>query len=542
MWVLFLIIVLTGAPQPLSMSQLSAVQAGAGYLSSQQKTGSMSFPGEDVSGGNQSIPTSVLAVPTAPTLTDVGAIDPTSTLLSNNINPTTNQSPNNTTQNPPVFNPQYQIQATAPPVTGCSNAPDPSAYTLYQLQDGTFTYILNPPPAPNPSIVSPSGTALSQIGIDPSSLLGQMPPGVEASSLGPMSVTDIFHLAELAKHMDKKSRKMAELGRATAKMVFPEAEDDRMLDLHPARFLPLSMVEPSRWWHLVPVKLSSVSTGIQLRHLGLEYQVSPRAVELCHDRSKLMEIKHFLRSNLGVLNRPPTNRATYSAETGTLETTAELTWKEATRMEGIMEALMSYISIYASLFPFDYGPMNILRSLISWQFFAFRGEDQIRSAREVINGIMARNSQLAEESLPPMSVKDSDEFISRVLRSIGGGRCSFPDTPPIGLYSLQRNLPPAPSNTTNQRRLGQPSPTEGEGGFPTNQRQGRLPKGARGGAAYIGNLELCGQYNSAIGCPRNPTGRTCSTGEGKKILHHRCSQKSSRGTICGQSHSRSQHT
>ena len=104
---------------------------------------------------------------------------------------------------------------------------------------------------------------------------------------------------------------------------------------------------------------------------------------------------------------------------------SDLQWKDATAVAPIMEALMSYITIMGEIHPVDYGPLNILRSVIKWRHFDFRS-NQVQSLKQVANGIMARNASFAASGEPPMNTKDSDVYIRETLQGMGGPS-SIPD-------------------------------------------------------------------------------------------------------------------
>jgi hypothetical protein len=306
--------------------------------------------------------------------------------------------------------------------------------------------------------------------------------------------------------------------------------DDRGKVLHPARFLPDSLLPPYTWWQSVPTKLDPLSTSLQLKHLGMEHQVSVKTIEMCHDRTKPLELKMFLRVNMNVQTKPVTTKTVYQPQQESMATTSDFQWKEVTKMQQIMEGLLGYIAIMRVLFSFDYGPPNILQTMFNWHFFSFR-LDQVKASKEVINAIMGRNAHLAEEGSTPMSITDIDEFVSRILRSLGGGRCTLPDSMPSDLFSSTL------ARLDNTRPRGSPSSS------PTVSGAVMKPTATRFSPVFIGTAELCGQFNSPAGCPRAPAvgSKSCTLPDGKKTLAHRCSFRDRSGKVCGADHPKPKH-
>ena len=120
--------------------------------------------------------------------------------------------------------------------------------------------------------------------------------------------------------------------------------------------------------------------------MGIDAAVSDKTIEICHDRTRVVQVKHFLRENVNVMNLPTTSKSVHTDMGDGMAIVSDLQWKDASTVEPILEELMSYISIMDQLHPIDYGPMNILRAVIKWQRFAFHG-DQVWSLKTVINPI-----------------------------------------------------------------------------------------------------------------------------------------------------------
>jgi hypothetical protein len=407
-----------------------------------------------------------------------------------------------------------------------------------------------PIPAPtqgHPGRHTPGDRTLDEMGVDPATIINQMPPGISQEALRGMTIAEIDHLANVTRDTDSRGKKRAELVRAMIPQTITGV-DDRGQTVHPARFLPASLSPPFTWWHHVPARLEIITTGLQLKHLGMENQVSPRTIELCHDRTKPLELKQFLRINMGVLNKPVATKQVYSTHRDSMAITSDLQWREATKMQQVMEGLQAYVAIMRQLFPFDYGPPNIVTTMFNWHFFSFRS-DQVRAAREVINSAMARNAQLAEESNTPLSIADLDDFVPRILRQMGGvGQCTMPDSMPPGLFSAmpsfnrQDDRRPMPMREPTRPPPWRPSagPGKGPGKGPGT---GPPAGAARFTAVFLGTQELCGQFNSPSGCPRaTAAGSTsCTTPDGKRTLYHRCSVTERNGRVCGKDHPKPNH-
>ena len=327
-----------------------------------------------------------------------------------------------------------------------------------------------------------------------------------------------FYSLSSGRNINKDGKQQANWARATSLRVVPAANDDRQTVLHPSRFFPASLSPVEDWWRQTPNKHDITVSAIQLRHLGIEHMVSPKTIEMCHDRRATLTIKMFCRVNASVQDKPAVTKQVLGQGSVNPGTITDYDWKPVSKSTQIVDGLLTYIGIMSQLFPWDYGPTNILRIVNYWQFFAFRQNDQVKVLKEAVNGMLARNAQLAGENRPPMTFTQLDEWVPRLLRSLGGGTCHLPDAVPVDIFSAKKNASPIISKSV----VTKPS--------------------AKYSSIAIGSQELCSQFNTSRGCPRNPasTPKSCVQAGGN-TLHHRCSHKEASGRICGGDHPKPKH-
>ena len=397
----------------------------------------------------------------------------------------------------------------------------------------------------------PSDPTLLYMGIATQDLLDKMPPGISKECLEQMPLSRVHDLINLNKIMDSKARSASLIKQATELRSIPEHKDDRMKVLHPARMFPKPLAPPIEYWRDVPVKIEPVLPSIQLAHMGLEFGVSTRTLAMCHNRATPVEIKYFLRINKGVTSLPVRTKQIHSSITGQpIGTESDLPWKNATKMRQIMEGLLAYEAIYDSLHPYDYGPKNIVRAMFNWHFLAFR-PDQLSAAREIINSIMARNAELADELRPPLSMEQLDEYIKKCLISIGG-RYQIPESfNSNDLFTTSFYGGSTSGNGGGNGRdggVGQGGSGRGRGGgysgtgsggYGRDRTPAPSPNKSRKSYAtiYHNNKEVCGMFNTRNGCPRakHPakecTLTTKADGKSRQLIHV-CS-KPVNGGVCG---------
>ena len=175
-------------------------------------------------------------------------------------------------------------------------------------------------------------------------LLPQMPPGTTKEDLADASPEEIERLISFAKALDPSTKLAMEQELSTRPVTYAEQVDNRLDQLHPACLIRKPLSDPSTYWHLVPTKVEPVVLHLPLYHLGLEYQLSPKTVEMCHDRTKTLVIKYFLRSNVSVHTKPCTITALKN-QPGSSDAPSlvpDLNWREASQVQAVVEALFAY--------------------------------------------------------------------------------------------------------------------------------------------------------------------------------------------------------
>lgn len=347
----------------------------------------------------------------------------------------------------------------------------------------------------------PRGCTPASTGFDVSLLMPKLPPSMDMEIARNMPFTELKTIIDMSAQLGKEEKIEARYRAATEMRMVPRGEDDRMLKLHPARYYPQSLEDPDKIWEQMPLRVENHVTELCLSHLGLENKVSPLAIKKAGDRTNPLRLKYFLRCNLNVQQKAPRMNA-FRAEKGDMGLTLEENWGDAVKVVQIQDALYAYDKIVHNLFPFDYGPLNLLTALHNWRWLAFRS-DQIKALSSVIDSVMQRYAHQAAQRKPPMPMIDLDNFIKGHLKGMGG-RSSLPD------------------DFSDELDWGTESQAKG------SSSQGE---------------ELCGQFNSSwgAGCQRAEDGEDfCRLWDGK-TLAHKCSYKMGNGVVCLEFHSKKDH-
>ena len=141
--------------------------------------------------------------------------------------------------------------------------------------------------------------------------------------------------------------------------MFEKGGDDCVENILPARGLrvPTSLI--SSWWPKVAkTKIEPVVTSINLSELGASNCVSLKTIESCHDTRIALHLKHFFDGNL-------TSAVRARGESGM---GPDHTWLDVGSLQEVQEALSNWQVISFLLFPLNFTPILVWRTLVRYRW------------------------------------------------------------------------------------------------------------------------------------------------------------------------------
>ena len=245
---------------------------------------------------------------------------------------------------------------------------------------------------------------------------------VESASLQIMNWTTTK--AMMTSNELKESKAMSRGGRekpdAPIKMVKIEAgDDDSTSTLHKQRFsFRTPLQAPKDYWHLVPLRWKEVNKSIYLENVGMDNVVSPKTLELLHDRSSPLEIKMFLTLNISVGRAGVSKKQNLrTLEDGTTEVVSSDDWLSPTNINQLVEAIDNLVAIWTIMWPGEWSMVAMRRAVTKHLAFGdIQNVDLRKKMLEAfINEVLTSNASLAARGKPPMEFDKLDKLASKYL-------------------------------------------------------------------------------------------------------------------------------
>lgn len=185
---------------------------------------------------------------------------------------------------------------------------------------------------------------------------------------------------------------------------------------------------------------------------------------------------------------------------------------EAADIRNLQEAVTNFITASQILWPFDYGPVVLLRILVEQRWGeAVAGDSRARIAlvTRFFNEVASDNSGRAVRGEPPL---DYEKTKSRWNRCVEG---FLPQpTPVVGMTATAQAAAPAGSSS------GSNSGGRGQGGSRGGGQSRARPANSSPRAVHNGRL-VCFNYNQRQGCTRQQASRdACKDASGKVYAHY----------------------
>ena len=329
-----------------------------------------------------------------------------------------------------------------------------------------------------------------------------------------MSLGEIIRYKE---HFEKESEKRG-MGEAIfgrdqklKSKQFPAQKDNGGSKLHPARWERLPMAEPKRYWKKVPKKREDIFRHLYLAHYGAEGLVNEATLVRLHDRQVPVELCMLHGANFTKVKSSQEDKGN---------------WSEPAEVRQLQVAVLNYATVMQILWPFDYGPLVLMRVLIESRWGETGGgneKSRIQLVSRFFNEVVKENSGRAVRGEPPV---DFERARSKWSRLVGE------NTLPGG-----GGAPPGEAKQSQAGSGSRQFQRQGGGGGGNGAANGglRIPK------VLHNNRPLCFGYNQASGCGRKPgASDACKDYKGSLFAHYCNYFDRSTGQHCLRQHPRVQ--
>ena len=272
--------------------------------------------------------------------------------------------------------------------------------------------------------------------------------------------------------------------------------------------------DPKDYWSLYPRKWTEINKSIFLEHVGLETIISPRTLELLHDRASVIEIKMFLTINVSVGRAGSSKKQNLrTLDDGSTELVCSDDWLTPTSINQLLEALDNLAAAWVVMWPGEWSVATLRRVITLHQAFGDITVPELRKRllESFLNDVLKKNSSNAARKKLPMDFEKVNSLAKHYLEN-------------------KRNYERAFNLDTKKKDFFQKD--NGGGGEPTSLfKEVQELKKRIGGLKLPGGKMVCVYYNTRNGCKS----RACN-------YEHACAYVKKGGKeLCGGKHKKAEH-
>ena len=291
-----------------------------------------------------------------------------------------------------------------------------------------------------------------------------------------------------------------------------------MDNLHKQRFhLRTPLTDPTDYWALVPKKWPETNKSMFMEHVGLETVLSPRVLELLHDRTSQIEIKMFHGINISVGRSGGSRKQNLrTLEDGSTEMVSSDDWLNTSSINMLMEALDNLVTVWIIVWPGEWSMVVLRRVVTKHQAFSdIQNMDLRKKVLETfLNKALAINASHAVRGKPPMFFAALDKMAEEFLNN----RRNYD-------RQLRSDQSQSEGNLNKKAKMDRP-PSK----VMTHRQEVDNMRKRVGSLKTKGGKEVCVYFNSTAGCRST----TC------RFFHGCCFVKDGKD-ICGENHKLAEH-
>ena len=370
----------------------------------------------------------------------------------------------------------------------------------------------------------------------------------------------------------RKINNLETLSRDTkpGKVKFAKDSDDCEKHLHKARFLRFPIVNPKKWFgKKMPKKRIHTFKALPLDFMGADRKVSSKVIGWVHDRTHVLELKHFSSSNIGVSSRP--RKEFRRQDEDGASTMVDLDWQIPDTLTKFREALDNFSAVHFMLWPLDCTGLCMTRLMNTYNFCsnAENNNKRLQILRSWFNDVLRLNAERAVNEECILSYSEMETILKETLRVNG----VIPDPPLLvqnynysyGNQSQNRSQNSFQNRNKRQTqnymspKMQQPQAFQPQGFQHQNtsqqfqgqgQNQSQKPRNGQGrNYANWNGLSTCRYFNDDNGgqCKNQQTAKGCivqnpnQPGGGREYVHLCNKFISAKNAYCLAPHRRKDH-
>ena len=200
---------------------------------------------------------------------------------------------------------------------------------------------------------------------------------------------------------------------------FKSGKDDGFKHLHEARFLRYPLGEMGKWWKRVPRSRTHMFKNLPLQFSGANNKLSPKTIQLLHDRTEILTFKMFHTGNVNVSSKP-IKKVERREEDG-VHSTLDFNWEAPSSLSQVTDALHNYCSALQFLWPYDPTGIILMRIINKYNYFSAAQSlsERVQLISTFFNSVLRENAARASRKELIMSFAEQEECIKTVLSSAG---------------------------------------------------------------------------------------------------------------------------
>ena len=305
---------------------------------------------------------------------------------------------------------------------------------------------------------------------------------------------------------------------------FKKSKDNGFKKLHPARFQRLPLSNIKEWWKHVPKIRSHQYKNLDLKFSGGNNKLTQKTIQALHDRTKCLQFKMFLSSNVNVSNKPV--KKIERREDEGIVSTLDFAWENPTSLSQITDGMLNYCTALHHVWPYDPTGLIIMRIVNKYNFASSAPSmsERISVITAFINSVLRENATRAIRKDVIMSHEEQEEALKSILVTSG-----YNSTVPSNFRNPRNEV----DNQSRSKFTPQPSRTNFRLSNPTLKPKINVVLHRGTPICFNYNTESCRNPSSSVGCKDSKSG---------KDFAHVCNKwLQTRNTHCFAPHPRAKH-
>jgi len=299
---------------------------------------------------------------------------------------------------------------------------------------------------------------------------------------------------------------------------FKKQKDDGFKHLHLARFQRLPLAKMEKWWKLVPRVRTHQYKNLELKFSGCNNKLTQKTIQSLHDRTKVLQFKHFHAANVNV-SAKPVKKIEKREEEG-IVSTLDFAWENPTTIAQVADTLLNYSTALFQLWPYDPTGLILMRVVNKFNYASAAPtvSERVSVITAFFNLVLREN---ATRAVRKDLILDFDEQVDcfKNILSTSGYSSAVPSS---------YRIPKADSDRFKPKFT--PMPPRSTSNF-------SLPK-QKANVVLHNGVAICFNYNT--GSCRNPSSTVgCRDSKAGKDYAHVCNKWiQAKNSHCFQRHSR----